>query len=613
MTNKGNPPDTLRNPLPDPLQGGGWLGRLGTLAPPAVSLSFASATVAALVFGFLQRNADLRGLFKIAFTDNPSSDHDIRLGLGLFAALLAWAIVLRCRRRPGPLWPRGWALALALLTSGLAAIQGFSLWPGQTPLLDAATLASLAAALALWPRLLRLHPDNRLVQSIAPLSLSLVLSAVLPGLYFMGGDVVAVWKHGLNSAVGGLREQIQELRQCGETKPGCSKEEFRAALNTLEGVIGMPSWREAADQIKGNPALEQRYGDLLAAEGVLLETLAAELPRRLARQIRAVVENKPDLGVDSLADFKNLLPVATKLGRIDSIRKAYAGLADTLIQAPLPALDEPPVIYTSSLNENGPWEANSAFADASRVVIGQHQLMKNLLLELESAVDGEEPGLRPLKDDFRKKLYSDWRLRLQAMEGDWALHWVLPYLQDDPAPTGIPPIPLKAVLAFHVIGGLAASDLDGLLNLSRHEADKLYREHRASNCVKTQKEPIFRLDCRAYGSAAKDKTALRVELRVIYDTHKNADKPDRLYFLLPLPADASLDSFVLELENALPEARAALEKLQWAIELQKSLQQDGILEIPPQCPPPSGWACAEAWGFVKGSAQDYIKLVIYRH
>jgi len=615
MSKPGNPQGASQNRLPDPLQTGGWLSRLGTLAPPAVALSFASVAVGVSVFGFLQRNADLRGLFKIAVTDRPAIDNGIRLGLGLFTAVLAWAIVLRCRRRPGPLWPRYWALGLALAASALSAVQILDLWPAQTPRLDAASLACLAAALALWPRLLRLHPDSRLVQAVAPLSLLLVLSLILPAVYYMGGDVIAVWKHGLGSAASAMRDSISVLRQCGQDGMDCGGGEFKSGVNELERVASSPLWREAAVKLRGNPELEQRYGELLATQGDLLAALSAELPRRLNLQLKALAEDRPGLGVDAVADFKALLPVAAMMGRADSLKPALVSMADALIRAQVPPLDESPVIFTAAVNENGPWEPNPGFAESSRAAIARYLQIRSLFMGLGGAVEGDDPALKPLQEEFRRQSSQGWKLRLLALEGDWASHWLLPYFLEPPLPAGamIPTTPLKIVLNMPVMGGLAASDVGGLLSLSRTEAERLFKERRTANCVKIQKDRVLRFDCRTYVATAKDKTALRVELRLIYDGRKSADKPDRLFYLLPVPAGVALENFAYETGRALPEAQEALQKLLGVIDLQKSLQPEAALQIPSQCPPSSGAACAEVWEFIKGSGQQYLKLVIYRH
>jgi len=594
-----------RNKLPDPLQ-----SSLGTWAPPAVSLSATSAGVGLLVLGFLQRNADLRGLFNIAIVDNPSHNRAIAIGLALFAAALAWRIALRCRLRPGPLWPRLWALSLALAATAVAALQCLGPPPAWMSLADAADAACFAAVLALWPRLLRLPPDSPWVQRVAPASLVLVLLAVLPTLYFMGGDVIAVWRHGLDGAVSALRGQTADFARCADAPRGCSETEYRAALERLAGVVDNPSFRDIPARFHDQAAMASRQAALAEAQAALLDRLAVELPRRLTRQLAATAEGRPGAGspADTLADFKALWAVALPLGKQAPLGQAYGELLDALIASAPPLLREAPVVYTSSAND-GPWDNNLAFDTASRQVAGYYGQLKSWLAELGAVAP-------PLQAVYWQKYHGDWERRLQAMETSWAEHWLLPYLADPPAETGqaLPWLPLSKVLRMPVIGDLAAGQVGGLLELSRSALEKQVDAQHAANCEKKQRDDkTLSLHCRSYVATALDKTALRVELRLIYELKKNPGKPDRLFFFLPVPPSSNLESFAFELENALPESRPALQQLLKAVNLQKSIQAAGRLDIPPQCPPKTGSACAEVWEYAKDSGQDYIKLVIYRH
>src|SRR4029077_14416777 len=120
----------------------------------------------------------------------------------LASAALAWAVLILCRRRPGRIGPRIWAVCLAGLTTLFALLA--LVFPGRSwPL--TLVIAGLAATLALTPRLYPLRPDSALLQRIAPLALLLVPAAVL----------LATW--GAQKAIASATErrvdrQIQELR-----------------------------------------------------------------------------------------------------------------------------------------------------------------------------------------------------------------------------------------------------------------------------------------------------------------------------------------------------------------------------------------------------------------
>ena len=126
---------------PGPLQREGFAG-LGAWALPVVLLSAASIVVFVVVLGFVQRSEELRTLFSLevgGVTAFPKA-------VVILAAGLAWWIAFRCRSRPGPLWPRLWALFLAMLATLVAVFLLFGLRPGLGPLQHALALSCAAAA-----------------------------------------------------------------------------------------------------------------------------------------------------------------------------------------------------------------------------------------------------------------------------------------------------------------------------------------------------------------------------------------------------------------------------------------------------------------------------------
>jgi len=161
--------------IPDPLAPGSLLHRLSTLGLPAVTLSWVSLLAFLIVLATVQHSAALRSDYRFPVLLPHWSGGLIALG----AAALAWAIAVAGSRRPGRLWPRLWALVLAVGAS-LIAIAAL-LRPAGLPTaqVDALVTASLAGALTLAPRLARIHPASDWTQRIAPLSLLATLLLIL--------------------------------------------------------------------------------------------------------------------------------------------------------------------------------------------------------------------------------------------------------------------------------------------------------------------------------------------------------------------------------------------------------------------------------------------------
>lgn len=610
----------VANAFPDPLHSSGGWSDIGAWAPPAAALSFASACVGVLALWFLQRSADLRALFSLALTDDPLYNRGIAIALGLIATTLAWVIVIRCRERPGPAWPRLWALSLALLTSSVATIQCLGPPPNQAPFINAMDIACLASALALAPRLLRLHPDSPWMQRVAPSSLLFVLLALLPPLYLIGGDVVLVWRRGLEGAVSNLQAYHEDLKRCAEAPRGCSQQEYGSAFSSLANVVGNPAFRDIPARLSHDNDLMKLQGKLESAQAALLGDLASDLPGRLEQQLTAssAVGPDPQTAID---DFKALWQLAAQTGKTEATRPAYGRLLDVLIASAPPLLRESPAVYTAAAN-NGPWEKNRAFEEASRQTANHAMKLKALLTQMGNFAEASDtpntPGAKQLRETFLQKYHGGWEKRLQSIETSWAEHWLLPYFSDQPleADTPLPWPPLPKVLRMPVIGELAAADISGLLNLTKPEAERLVDEGKAGNCEKKQRDDkTLSLHCRAYVATTRDRVELRAELRLIYELRRNVAKPDRLFLLLPVPQGTNLESFAYEIENTLPEAGQAMQRLLQAVDTRKDApenQDEGGWQMESLCPPKSGNACAEAWDYVKGPQQQYIKLVVYR-
>jgi hypothetical protein len=169
--------------LPYLLRPSGFWRFLG-LSLPVTSLSFASAVMLVLSFAFLRRNETMRSQFVL-----PSI---LGLSLAVFSVGLAWLIAVSCSRRPGGLWPRIWAVNLAVLTTTTASLH---LVFAESSWLHALLAADFAALLTLSPRLLKFLPDSRVLPYVGLLAFlgSLVVFLSLFGSWALGASTETVF------------------------------------------------------------------------------------------------------------------------------------------------------------------------------------------------------------------------------------------------------------------------------------------------------------------------------------------------------------------------------------------------------------------------------------
>jgi len=164
---------------PEPLAPGSFIERLGTLGLPAATLSIGSLLTFVIVLAAVQHSAALRSDYSL-----PAVPVRWLWLVALGSAALAWSIVGVGSRRPGPFWPRLWALSLAL-TASLVVIGTLvqpllqSHWLPSAQL-HALVTAVLAAVLSLTPRLARIRPDSVWIARIAPLTFLTTLVVILP-------------------------------------------------------------------------------------------------------------------------------------------------------------------------------------------------------------------------------------------------------------------------------------------------------------------------------------------------------------------------------------------------------------------------------------------------
>ena len=216
--------------IPDPVAPSHPLA-LGTLCLPVTFITGASLLVYILVFAALRASEGLRELFRLQYVE----------ALAVAAALIAWFVTIRCQRRPGRLFPRIWALGLSLVNTFLAIYLGYELLLGNTvfPLFHAATLAGLASAIALFPRLVRVRPDQRMLQWIGPLTFFGTLLIFVPAGHWLGakevqrtGDELRGLMASLDRVSAGLSEVVAHPWE----SLADAAEPARAQVDLLEGL-----------------------------------------------------------------------------------------------------------------------------------------------------------------------------------------------------------------------------------------------------------------------------------------------------------------------------------------------------------------------------------------
>jgi hypothetical protein len=152
---------------------------LGSLALPAETITVASAAAGVFFFLWLSLSEATRFFFRLSFSP---------VWFAAFATLLALLIAWRGSRRPGPVVPRVWVLLLLLLNFAVLVVSigvryfplKFPLWLQEPWPLDPLAVSGAVATLVLSPRLYPMHPLKALVQTIAPLSLGIVLAITVP-------------------------------------------------------------------------------------------------------------------------------------------------------------------------------------------------------------------------------------------------------------------------------------------------------------------------------------------------------------------------------------------------------------------------------------------------
>ena len=485
--------------LPEPLAGGG-LWNVGTFALPSTMLSVASAAVFGAVFGFFRLGGAEQQLFVLPFPYTSL--------IGTAAAILAWCIALRCRHRPGRIWPRIWALALASLSSAIAVLG--ILIPDRSWVL-ALAVAALAAAATLAPRLAKLRPDSAWVQHVAPLSLLMILLVILPSSCAVRHIIAKETERRVD-------HQIQQFR----------------LWTTEVSEITSFDWK--------------RFEDSPDAAATEIEKLA-KLSFKSAGNDAEIWRSAAILGKDG--DLASAMQALTE--------QVVAGF-DTARAPRVSDLKEPALHWD---DQEKRWKAYAQFPKLSGIAGSYHQELGRLFADLQ---DVPSEGVKQV--EYRQHYTVQRQLlqrELNEIANGWADNWVAFRVPHHEELIGRTQAPLYELLHSSFIGNQEASyapgDLWQLTSLPLYRLKKLvegapgcggervdghgetHAEARGCHCQSFDEHlhEYFRLDCYSYMPRKEGTGAeLRVEMRIVYESLSmkrlgGQSFPSEIYFHFLIP------------------------------------------------------------------------------
>jgi hypothetical protein len=464
--------------LPGPLQPG-WYP--GVWALPTTTLSAASLIVLLGVRGFLEIG-ETRSLFRLPVAPG---------WLALAAAVMAWAVVLTCRNRPGRPLPRYWALGLATGATVVTLVGFLSNDFARSPGIHAWAFAVLAASVTLLPRLLPLQPGDRLVQHIAPLALAFVIFVALPLSFYIGRRAVEEQKRRVGETIAELSREAGEIREISSFTGFGSPERREDGLRQMQRLQALP--------------LEQWLPDRYLWQGAAL------------------------------------------LGEDEQLAAAYREMLDALVAgmdpARTPKLWQPQFLWD---HDSRLWKKDPDFPGLSAAVAGYHARTGQVFQQLAPPV-GDSGVLRDLATFYsEKKREAD--SRLAALAKTWNEDWVPPLVASAKAEAGPPISPLAELLRrpLQPDGSLRPASLDRLLDLPLAQAETLADPAKGCGKRPYQEDNVqyFRIDCYAYmARPAPDPPGadLRIEMRIVYQSETGQPTsrkalPGEVYFIFPVPS-----------------------------------------------------------------------------
>ena len=487
-----------RTALPEPLASTG-LWNVGSFALPATLLSFSSALVSVIVFAFLQSGGASRKLVVLPFPGTAL--------IAAVAAALAWVIVWSCRNRPGSLWPRVWALFLTC-SSAMVAVLGLIFHDRSWVL--ALAVAALSAAVALAPRLVKLRPNNAMVQRIAPLTL-LILLVIVPSSCAVRRAIAGKTEERVDRRIQQVRLWTMQVQQATNFDWSKMEDSPAAAANAVEslknlhfdGIDDAELWRSAA--LLGKEAMLMRE-----MQGLTVAVVAGLAPERVPR--------------------------------VSGLREAAIRWDD----------------------EEKRWQSYTKFSQLSEITGAYHQELGRLFGELASR---DESGASASLVDYGQHYAAQrgvLQTQLNELANTWADHWAVFRVPQHGELIGRENAPLDALLQV----SFATSDEDAfapaqlwqLTSLPLSDVKRLAAPGCRYQNFEEREREYFRLDCYSYAPRKEGTGAeLRIEMRLVYQSSFRErlgarSLPYEVFFHFLIPDGAESDEFREEVMTGLAAA-----------------------------------------------------------
>lgn len=429
------------------------------------------------------------------------------------ATLLALLVLLRTADRPGPLFPRLWALGLVAVC--VVSLPLGPIWSGLQALPlralpHAAAIGCLGAALMMLVRLLRIPPSSHLLYRLGPV---VCVSLLIMTSYGVG--------HAYRLAVTGSAERLDAKL---------------AAMNQLREQLADHldyTWTEFADNETEAASRTSALRELADSQTVGAIFPSAE-EWRMARLL--------NLDERLTKNYSELLAMSY-LQLIDVSASAWT-------DNDFPRLAQ---LRVSAINNKGrgQWERSASFEGLSASVARYHQANWQLLRALGSRTAGgtsSDPTAEQARAAYQARR-EDVRQTLSALSRTYSDHWTVYALPDLTGVVTQSTVPLRDLFTMPLVDGegYKAGDLRTLFALDIVQARDLATADKG--CLRwnvaRRRDDYFRLDCMAYDADPREAGALpRLQTRVVWNEDRESGPPDGVYYTAFVPPGGDPKEFL---------------------------------------------------------------------